>query len=59
MIGAGTECWMMKKKSWAKLSPRRRLAAIILLPPALHDNYHRVAAGTYPWSRTANPEASV
>lgn len=50
---------MMKKKSWAKLSPRRRLAAIILLPPALHDNYHRVAAGTYPWSRTANPEASV
>jgi hypothetical protein len=29
----------------------RRIAAILLLEPALDENYERVKADTYPWPR--------
>jgi hypothetical protein len=31
----------------------RRIAAIVLLEPALDANYERVKADTYPWPRTS------
>jgi hypothetical protein len=35
----------------------RRIAALLLLAPALDTNYHAVKAAAYPWPGTAEREA--
>ena len=37
----------------------RRLTAIVLLQPALDDNYHRAAASAYAWPKSAQPGAKA
>jgi hypothetical protein len=37
----------------------RRLAAIVLLQPALDENYHRAAANAYPWPGPAREGATA